>query len=91
MKSWPWLFAGMAVGVINILFLKASVERFGAWAGDSGWLWFGLGMAARLALVIGIMLLAVHQGFYKVLFVFMGFTLVRWPLLYWLNKRAKQD
>ena len=88
MIGFLWLFAGMAVGLVNVLFLKVTLDRVDPQRGDKTWLWLGIGMVLRLALVLGVILLAVRQGFTQALFAFMGFWLIRWPLLFWLNKRS---
>jgi hypothetical protein len=87
--GWPWVFAGIGIGVVNILFLKVTLDRVALRAGDNSWLWLGLGMVVRLALVVGVLLLAVQQSLIAALFAFMGFWLVRWPLLFWLNNRSE--
>lgn len=88
MTSWPWILLGMAVGLVNVLFLKATLDRLALRPGDKSWFWLSIGMGVRLVLVVGIVLLAARQGFAQALFAFMGFWLIRWPLLYWLSQRS---
>jgi len=86
-QGWPWVFAGIGIGLLNILMLKLTVDRLGFRAGDKSWLSLGLGLVLRLALVTGVLYLALQQGLIGALFALMGFWLVRWPLLFWLNRR----
>jgi len=90
-QDWPWVFAGIGIGVFNVLFLKFTLDRFALRAGDRSLLWLGLGMVVRLALVAGILFLAVHRSLIAAVFAFMGFWMVRWPLLLWLNKRSERQ
>ncbi len=88
-QGWPWVFAGIGIGLLNILFLKVTLDRITLRGGDKRWLWLGLGMIVRLALVVGVLFLAVQQSLGAALFAFMGFWLARWPLLLWLNRRSR--
>ena len=80
-----WVLAGMAVGLLNGLFLCWTVARVRPHAAGNVVSLLG-GFLMRLGLAGGLLLLAIRSGVGAALLAFAGLWLARWVVIWWANR-----
>ena len=84
---WPWVVAGVGVGIVNGLSRWRTVSRVSATA-VSNPVRFALGtMALRLGLVAVLLTVSLRQGILPGLSAFVGLFITRWIIVLWFSTR----
>jgi hypothetical protein len=85
-----WLFAGGAVGVLNALVLRWTVDRLRPGASPRIAVYV-LGCAVlRLGLAISLLIAALQRGIAPALLAIVGLWLARWGTICWLHLRLQR-
>lgn len=82
---WPWVLAGVGVGIVNGLSRWRTVSHISPTA-VAGSLRLALGsMVLRLGLVAGVLIGSLRHGIISGLLAFAGLFITRWIMVLWFN------
>jgi hypothetical protein len=84
-----WWFAGGAVGVLNALILRWTVDHLRPGAPSRIAVYVLGGAVLRLGLVVSLLIAALQRGIAPALLAFVGLWLARWGSVYWFHLRAE--
>lgn len=80
-----WLFAGGAIGVLNVLSLQWTVGRLRPDVPRNAVAWVLAGALLRWTTTAGVLIAALERGILPGLLAFAGLWLARWGMVYWLG------
>lgn len=86
MTAWAWLVVGIVAGVFQVSAQWWTVNRLQPdTPGAAAW-WTVAAALGRLTVMAALLLVALAYSIAAGLLVFLGWWLVRWPLIIWLHR-----